>query len=696
MPCSTWRYALRMAQRGRRGNRARSSEPFGKSLWKSNFVRDLSSLKQHLEEVRREIREHEYRYYVLDQPIISDFEFDQLIRELKKLEEQHPDLITPDSPTQRVGGEPAKEFPTYSFSRPMLSLENAYSEEELQDWGRRVSELSETQSVDYVAELKIDGLSVALIYQGGLLDKAVTRGDGRTGEVVTGNVRTIRSVPLRLNEDAGVEIRGEVFLSLKAFRQLNDEREQAGEPRFANPRNAAAGSLRQLDPAIAAKRPLDFYGYWIHPTRRSQSENLKRMIDLGLKVNPHRKLCHSLDEVIDFCRYWEERRDELDYEIDGVVVKVNSIDLQGRLGSTSKSPRWAIAVKFRARQATTKLLNIRVQVGRTGALTPVAVLEPVQLGGTTIRNATLHNEDEIERLGLQINDRVLLERGGDVIPKIVSVVEQAPDRIPFTMPARCPVCGGKVDREEGEAVRRCLSQTCSAKLKESLLHWASRKAMKIDGLGERIVDQLVEKDLVHDVSDLYSLTQDQLEELERLGQKSAENLLREIDASRSLEFWRLLFGSGIRHVGERTAQILSKQFGTIERLAEASRDELEQVHEIGPKLAGSIYQFFRQPENLALIERLRSAGLPMKSHDVELPNVDQVFMGKTFVLTGTLDTMTREEAAALIAQRGGRVSSSVSKKTSFVLAGRDPGSKLEKARDLGVQILDEQQFRAML
>jgi DNA ligase (NAD+) len=658
--------------------------------------KDLNSLIEHIEELRKQIREYDHRYYVLDQPIISDYEFDQLMRELKTLEEQHPELITPDSPTQRVGGEPAKEFPTYTFSKPMLSLENAYSEEELQDWGRRVVERAGLESIDYVTELKIDGLSVALIYENGLLDKAVTRGDGRTGEVVTGNVRTIHSVPLRLHENVSVEVRGEVFLSLKAFRQLNEEREQAGEPRFANPRNAAAGSLRQLDPSIAAKRPLDFYGYWIHPSLSLQSENLKRIMQLGLKVNPHRKLCHSLDEVIDFCRYWEERRDDLDYEIDGVVVKVNSTDLQARLGSTSKSPRWALAVKFRARQATTKLVDIRVQVGRTGALTPVAVLEPVQLGGTTIRHATLHNEDEIERLGLQINDRVLLERGGDVIPKIVSVVEQAPDRHPFKMPSHCPVCGGEVFREEGEAVRRCLSQTCPAKLKESLLHWASRKAMKIDGLGDRLVDQLVEKNVVHDVGDLYRLDKQSLQDLERMGPKSAENLVKEIDASRSLEFWRLLFGIGIRHVGERTAQILARHFGSINRLENASREELEQVHEIGPKLAESIYQFLRQPENRALIERLRNEGLPMKSDTVEEPQRAQVFAGKTFVLTGTLDTMTREEAASLIAERGGRVSSSVSKKTHFVLAGRDAGSKLQKARDLGVRILDEREFAAML
>lgn len=648
-----------------------------------------------IEQLREEIREHEHRYYVLDQPTISDYEFDQLIRELQRLEHENPHLVTPDSPSQRVGGEPAKEFPTHQFSRPMMSLENAYDEQELADWGRRVVQLAETEAVDYVAELKIDGLSVALIYEDGMLSKGVTRGDGRTGEVVTGNVRTIRSVPLRLYEPVSVEIRGEVFLSLKAFRQLNDEREQNGEPRFANPRNAAAGSLRQLDPNIAAKRPLDFYGYSVFPTRPLQSENLKWITALGMKVNPHRKLCHSLQEVLEFYRHWEEHREELDYEIDGIVVKVNSIDLQERLGSTSKSPRWAIAVKFKARQATTRILNVRFQVGRTGALTPVAELEPVQLGGTTIRNATLHNEDEMERLGVQRNDRVLLERGGDVIPKIVSVVEQAADRTPFAIPARCPVCGGEVFREEGEAIRRCLSQTCPAKLKESLLHWASRKAMKIDGLGERLVDQLVAKG-IHDVACLYKLTGEELENLERMGRKSAENLLREIEASKSLEFWRVLFGLGIRHVGERTAQILARHFGSIERLEQASQEELEQVHEIGPKLAESIYNFLRQPENRDLIERLRAAGLPMKSDVVEQPRVRQVFAGKTFVLTGTLDGMTREEASALVQERGGRVSSSVSKKTSYVLAGRDPGSKLDKARELGVEILDEQQFRAML
>jgi DNA ligase (NAD+) len=488
----------------------------------------VKSLRSRIEELRTTIRDHENRYYILASPTISDFDFDQLMRELQQLESEHPELVTPDSPTQRVGGIATSDFPTHQFSRPMISLDNAYSTEELMEWHARVLQLSKLESMDYVAELKIDGLSIALIYEKGILSKAVTRGDGRTGEVVTGNVRTIRSVPLHLKEPQSIEIRGEVFLSLGAFRQINDEREQSGEARFANPRNAAAGSLRMLDPTVVAKRSLDFFGYSPIPSEPTQLENLDFIARFGLKVNPNRKLCHSIEDVARFCSDWEERRDSLDYEIDGVVVKVNSVATQELLGSTAKSPRWAIAVKFKARQATTKLEDIRIQVGRTGALTPVAVLEPVQLGGTTIRNATLHNEDEIQRLGVQINDRVLLERGGDVIPKIVSVAEQARDRRQFVMPTRCPVCSGEVYRAEGEAVRRCMNQSCPAKLRESLLHWASRKSMKIDGLGEKLVDQLIAKELVHDVSDLYRLTTDDLAFLDRMGEKSARNLAAEI------------------------------------------------------------------------------------------------------------------------------------------------------------------------
>jgi DNA ligase (NAD+) len=655
----------------------------------------VKSVRSRIEDLRTTIRDHENRYYVLASPTISDFEFDQLMRELEQLEKEHPELVTPDSPTRRVSGIATSDFPTHQFSRPMISLDNAYSTEELMDWHARVLQLSKLDYMDYVAELKIDGLSIALIYEKGILSKAVTRGDGRTGEVVTGNVRTIRSVPLHLKEPKSIEIRGEVFLSLRAFRQINDEREQAGEARFANPRNAAAGSLRMLDPTIVAKRSLDFFGYSPIPSEPTQLENLELIARLGLKVNPNKKRCRSIEDVASFCSEWEERRDSLDYEIDGVVVKVNSVATQEILGSTAKSPRWAIAVKFKARQATTKLEDIRIQVGRTGALTPVAVLEPVQLGGTTIRNATLHNEDEIERLGVQINDRVLLERGGDVIPKIVSVAEPARDRRPFVMPTRCPVCGGEVYRAEGEAVRRCMNQSCPAKLRESLLHWASRKSMNIDGLGEKLVDQLISKELVRDVSDLYRLTTDDLAFLDRMGEKSARNLAAEIEESRKLDFSRLLFGIGIRHVGERTAQLLAEHFGSMARLAEASPEELEQVNEVGPKLAESIHHFFHEKQNRALIKRLEDLGLKMES-DVQSDRPRQVLAGKTFVVTGTLDGMSREEAEALISKFGGRVTKSVSKKTDYVLAGRDPGSKLDKAKELGIAVIDEAALRAML
>jgi DNA ligase (NAD+) len=577
----------------------------------------------------------------------------------------------------------------------MQSLENAYSEEELREWNARVLQLSGKSAVEYVAELKIDGLSIALIYENGALVKGVTRGDGTTGEVVTSNIRTIRSIPLRLREKETVEVRGEIFLSLSAFRQINEEREQAEEARFANPRNAAAGSLRQLDPTVTAKRPLNFFGYGAIPTRALQSGNLEWISSLGLRVNPNHRVCASIEDALKFYAHWEERRDSLDYEIDGVVIKVNSMEIQKALGATAKAPRWAVAVKFRARQAETELMDIRVQVGRTGALTPVAILKPVLLGGVTIRNATLHNEDEIDRLGVQIHDRVLIERGGDVIPKVVQVVEPGAGRRKFVMPTRCPICGGDVFRLEGEAVSRCVSQTCPAKLRESLLHWASRRAMKIDGLGEKLVDQLVAREMARDVSDLYKLEVESLAALDRMGEKSAENLVREIDDSRGLEFWRLLFGLGIRHVGERTAQLLAEHFGAMEHLEKASEPELEQVHEVGPKLAASIHRFFREPHNVELIGRLRDRGLPMRAAVVP-ERREQKFAGQTFVLTGTLEGMTREEAAALIEERGGRVTGSVSKKTSFVVAGADPGSKLEKARTLGVPVIDETQFGAML
>jgi len=653
------------------------------------------SPKKQIESLREQIRDHQHRYYVLAQPIISDYEFDQLVRQLEQLESEHPELITPDSPTQRVGGIAESGFPTHEYSQPMLSLDNAYSAEELREWHRRVLSLAKQDSVDYVAELKIDGLSISLLYEDGLLVKGVTRGDGRIGEVVTANVRTIKSVPLRLRRKETVEVRGEIYLSLEAFRQANEERDLAGLPRYANPRNVAAGTVRQLDPAMVARRSLDFFGYSLIPARDKQSENLQWIRELGLKVNPHHRICHSIEDVERFYAEWEERRESLDYEIDGLVVKVDDIRLQQALGFTSKAPRWAIAVKFQARQAETKLEDIIASVGRTGALTPVAILEPVQLGGVTIRNATLHNEDEIERLGVQIGDRVLIERGGDVIPKVVRVVQEAADRRKYIVPTQCPVCGGEVYRPEGEAVRRCVSQTCPAKLKGSLLHWAGRKAMNIDGLGEKIVDQLVDNALVRDISDLYGLKAEKLEALERMGKKSSEALIKEIDESRNLAFSRLLFGLGVRHVGERTAQLLAEHFGSMDDLEKAPQAELEQVHEVGPQIADSIHHFFQEDQNRNLIERLRQHGLPMKAA-VQRERLPQVFAGKIFVITGTLDTLSRDEATALIQERGGRVTSSVSKKTNFVVAGKDPGSKLDKAQTLGVPVVDETALRKMI
>ena len=649
-----------------------------------------------IEELRDEIRAHEYRYFVQNEPTVSDYEFDQIVRELQRLEQAHPELITPDSPTQRVGEQVSGSFPSHTFRQPMLSLDNAYSFEELKDWDRRVRERVSRDEIDYIVELKIDGLSVNLVYHDGRLETGVTRGDGHSGEIVTANVRTIRTIPLRLREPVSIEVRGEVFLGRDTFLRLNEERDSAELPRFANPRNAAGGSLRQVDPALVAERPLDFFAYTILPRGRSQAEDLERLSGLGFKINPNCVRTRSLDAVIAFYELWESGREGLDYEIDGLVVKVNATSLQEELGATTKAPRWAIAAKFPARQATTRLVDIRVQVGRTGALTPVAELEAVEVGGVTIRNASLHNEDEIERLGVSIGDRVLIERGGDVIPKVVKVVSPAPDRRAFKMPETCPVCQSRVFREEGEVLRRCLSQTCPAKVKEAFLHWASRKAMNIDGLGERLVDQLVDGGILTDVSDLFELKTRQLVSLERMGEKSADNLIREIEASRGLPLNRVIYGMGIRHVGERTAGILAEYFHSMDRLMEASQAELEQVSEIGPIVGETVYRFMREVPNRELIARLRAFGLQMESAGPAPDRPEQVFAGQTIVVTGTLEGMTREEAKQLIEDRGGRVTTSVSRKTDFVLAGSDPGSKMEKAAKLGIRVLDEITFRRML
>jgi DNA ligase (NAD+) len=662
-------------------------------------------LHRKVEKLRDLIRYHEHRYYVLDEPEISDAGFDELMRELKYLEASNPELIVPDSPTQRVGGKPAEGFVTVEHALPMLSLDNAYTEAELREVDQRVREFAGSRPPQYVCELKIDGLSLSLIYEDGVLVRGVTRGDGTRGEDVTFNIKTIRSIPLRLTDPlphrhGRLEVRGEAFFPLTSFSELNKEREEEGESRFANPRNAAAGTLRTLDPQIVASRNLDMFVYQCYADSQvpfeTHAETLRWLKHAGFKVNPHWSLCWSIDAVLDFCKQWELKRDRLSYEIDGVVIKVNSVRLQQDMGATSKFPRWAVAYKFPARQATTQVKNILVQVGRTGALTPVAELEPVFLAGSTISRATLHNEDEIRRLGLKIGDFVLIEKGGDVIPKVVNVIEsrRPASAQDFTMPRRCPVCSGEVYRPEGEAVSRCANVACPAQVKESLLHFSARKAMKIEGLGEALVDQLVDKGLVKDPADLYRLTLDDLLALDRMGKKSSMNLLSQIEASKQNELARVVFGLGIRHVGERTAQILTHHFQSIDRLSQASQQELEEVFEVGPIVAESIYRFFSQNENRAVIGKLRSAGVNMELK--QQARKSSSLQGKQFVLTGKLPSLSREQAAALIEQHGGRVTASVSKKTDYVLAGEEAGSKLEKATALGVPVIDEPAFRIMI
>jgi DNA ligase (NAD+) len=658
-----------------------------------------------IEKLRKLIRHHEYRYYVLDDPEISDAEFDGLLKELRDLETQHPEFVTPDSPTRRVGGKPAEGFATVPHTTPMLSLDNAYSQEELLDFGKRVNEFSRKEDSSFVCELKIDGLSVALIYEKGSLVHGVTRGDGFRGEDVTLNVRTVRALPMRLSNKLSpecdhLEVRGEVFLPLNSFKKLNREREEKGQIPFANPRNAAAGTLRTLEPKVVASRNLDIFVYKMLVNGQTpfltHSEEMVWLEKAGFKVNRDWRVCASISEVIAYCNEWEQKRDSLSYEIDGVVVKVDSLQLQRQMGTTSKFPRWAIAYKFQARQASTQVKNILIQVGRTGALTPVADLNPVKLAGTTISRATLHNEDEIRRLGLKIGDHVLIEKGGDVIPKVVKVLEglRPKDAQDFVMPNFCPVCGGEVYRPEGEAVRRCVNLRCPAKLKESLLHFSSRKAMRIDGLGEVLVDQLVEKGLVKDLADLYSLQLEDLLQIERIGQKSATNLLKQIEQSKQSELSRVIFGLGIRHVGERTAQILAEHFGSMECLAQASREDLERIFEIGPVVAESIFRFFSEGTNRTVIEKLKQAQVNLGTRAVQRKSAK--LQGKQFVLTGKLPSLSREEAAQLIEQHGGRVTASVSKKTDFVLAGEEAGSKLNKARELGIGVIDETTFQKML
>jgi len=657
--------------------------------------------------LREEIRRHEHAYYVLAKPEISDEQYDRLERELRELEAEFPDLVTPTSPTQRVGETPSSEFPGFTHRVPMLSLDNTYSEEELREFEERIFRLAGRREIVYTAELKIDGLSMALHYEGGKLVRAVTRGDGVRGDDVTRNARAIRAIPLELQGDAPEELeaRGEVYLPRSRFAAINREREEAEEEPFANPRNAAAGTMKSLDARVVGKRGLDVFLYGIAHVRgaeiRSQWQALERLRGFGLRTNPESRRCAGIAEVLEAAQGWRERRDSFEYEIDGVVVKVDDFALQQELGSTSKFPRWAIAYKYPAVQAETVLQRIEVYVGRTGRLTPVAILEPVFLSGATVGRATLHNEEEVARKDVREGDTVRIERGGEVIPKVVEVVlaRRPPGASPWTPPEACPVCGTRAVRAEGEVDRRCPNASCPAQVEGRLMHYARREAMDIEGLGSVVVHELLERGLVKDFAGLYALRFEDLAPVfapkavkgESLG---ARNLLAAIEASKARELRRLVFGLGIRFVGERAALLLARQFRSLDAIAAASAEEIESIYEIGPAVAGSVAAWFADAANRELVLRLRAAGVRVE--EGEASPGSRAFEGQQFVLTGTLDSMTRDEAKAAIEARGGRVTGSVSKKTSLVVAGREAGSKLERARELGVEVIDEAAFRKRL
>ena len=661
-----------------------------------------------IDELRQQIRHFEERYYVHQDSEISDAEFDALVHELQNLERDHPDLVTPDSPTQRVGGRPAEEFASVRHAEPMLSLDNAYNEDELKEFDERLRRGLDNRDrpVGYVAELKIDGLSVALQYRDGRLVRAATRGDGTIGEDVTSNVRTIKDIPHTL--DGGpkgtVEIRGEIYLPRDEFERTNAEREKAGEPRFANPRNAASGAIRQLDPAQVKKRGLRAFLYqMVGPdgTPDTHHELLESLKDWGLPVEPHWKALEGIDRVAEYCREWGETRSSaaraLPFDTDGVVIKLDNIALRRRLGTTSKFPRWAIAFKFPPEQAETTLTKIDINVGRTGAVTPFAVLEPVFIAGTTVSMATLHNANEVARKDIRDGDRVLVEKAGDIIPQVVRVVN--PDRPGrserWQMPTECPRCQSELVRGEEEAVWRCENTSCPAKLQRGLEHFAARHAMNIEGLGESLIARLIADGLIASYADVYRLTPERLEQVERMGKKSAANLVAQIEGSKTRDFWRLVYGLGIRHVGERGAQALASAFGTMDALVAASEDQLRAVPDIGPVVAAAVHHYFAQPSNRSLIAELKALGLKMDA-PVRSAGAPGPLSGKTFVLTGTLNTMSREDATEAIESRGGKVTGSVSKKTSYVVAGTDPGSKLAKAESLGISLLDEAAFRNLL
>ncbi len=671
------------------------------------MISNSNDVKKKIEELREEIRYHNHRYYVLDDPIISDTKYDQLMRELIELERKYPQYISSSSPTQRVGIEPVSEFATVRHITPMFSLSNAFSDEELIAFDQRIKKLVPQQKIDYLVELKIDGLAIALVYENGIFVRGATRGDGITGEDITSNLRTIKTIPLKLfgkDIPPRLEVYGEVYMKRSDFEKLNEERMKNKESLFANPRNASAGSVRQLDPRITAQRPLDTFIYRATFPEGNKFKNhievLNYLKKIGFKINPHIKLCQDIKEFINYSQEWIEKKEDLDYEIDGMVIKVNSLSLREEMGSTTRSPRWAIAYKFPAQQTTTKVCNIIVQVGRTGALTPVALLDPVKISGSVVQRATLHNEDEIRRKDVRIGDTVLVQKAGEVIPEVVKVIleKRTGQEKEFVMPSECPVCGSKVFRPEGEVVSRCNSLTCPAQLKERIRHFASRDAMDIEGLGPAIIDQLVEKGLIKDFSDLYFLKREDLISLERMAEKSADNLLDAIEKSKKKSLAHLIYGLGIRYVGVHTSEVITRYYSTLDKFKKTNLEEFIEINEIGPKIAESIVLFFKEKDNLDIIEKLRRVGLNFGQEEekVKKEKEAQILTGKQFVLTGTLKDFTRSQAKEVINRLGGRVTGSVSKKTDYVVAGEDSGSKYQKAQKIGVPIINEEEFKKLI
>jgi DNA ligase (NAD+) len=665
-----------------------------------------SEVINEIQQLREGIRHHDYLYHVADDPEISDAAYDRLMKRLKQLEAENPKLVTPDSPTQRLGGAPREGFQTVQHRTPMVSLDNAFSMEDLANFDRRMRQATGREKIEYTTEHKFDGLSMSLLYEKGSLVHGVTRGDGRTGEDVTANVRTIRTIPLTLDparlKKAGLsgtfEVRGEGIMTRKAFERLNEQQDVIGGKRYANARNAAAGSVRVLDPNITSSRRLDFFAYYLlvdgRPPKKRHSEILEVLSDLRFQVSEDWEVCESIEAVDKYINKWESKREKLPFEIDGIVVKANEIALQNEVGFTAKSPRWAIAYKYPAHQETTLVRDILVSVGRTGVLTPFAVFEPVQIGGVTVVKSTLHNMDEVQRLGIHAGDTVLVERAGEVIPHVLKVVKHGTEEKEFKMPDKCPVCGMHVHHVEGEIAYRCVNVSCPVRRRESFLHFAGRHAMNIDGLGEKIVDQLLEKNVVKDFADLYKLELETLAGLDRMAEKSAQNLIDEIAASKKNGLARLVYAIGMPFVGERTAQLLAEHFCSMDKLASASTEQLMEVGEVGPKVAEGVLEFFSESANRKLIEHLKAVGVTMKEE--RAAPISAKFAGKTFVFTGTLANRTREAAEALVAAHGGKVGGSVSKKTSYVVLGADPGSKLAKAQSLGVSILDEGQFEKLV